>query len=379
MKIRHITFFIFLCSSSAFSQTNDNDIVRNGLIIDSLIINAQLKDSVSKYYKYVYKAENAYMKKNYKKAAAYYEKAFPYIQHPFSGDLFNAIECEQKSYYNIDNLKKYVYLLHLKWRSKEDLYRHSRGLTAKDSIDIVKMIDTIKLKINTAISDELELMVQIDQTARFNVKYPLSKEDKKYLDSIDNMNYIKLIKLIDNNPIFTEDLIGVMAWGRNVNLLLMHNRSKLDVYIKLHPLVINGQLDARIYSHGLDDSNYLIENKYGCGERGGGHEVENWVINSSVYSYGINKEWENIINKYRKKLYLDDIETLHKKRIWTFRTGIRFYSMTTMTIKEVDFMKLIEESKYYDFKVKVYYKNKADEKRLKALAKEYYKNNSVKL
>ncbi|HPX76235.1 MAG TPA: hypothetical protein PLW77_06620, partial [Bacteroidales bacterium] len=87
-----ITYIIFCTAIFNFSYSQNNYTQ-----LDSIILFYNSNDSIGKYYKYVYKAEDYIMKGNFEKAAETYEKAFTYIDIPFLQDLGNAKECEMNS------------------------------------------------------------------------------------------------------------------------------------------------------------------------------------------------------------------------------------------------------------------------------------------
>ena len=374
MKKLSLILLTLLLVVPLFSQTDPN-FENDVRLLNSLILNTELNDSVSKYYNFVYKAENEYMKQNYKKAATYYEKAFGYLKYPFMKDLYRAIYCEKESRKNIDNLKKYLELYLSKTKKTESTYDYSRNLPLQDSIEIVKLIDTIKPVVDSSLVNYLYELRRIDQSVRLNLNYPLSEEKNNLLITTDSINYNKLLDVIDKYPNLSEEIYGT-AWGA-FSIILNHCRSSQDIrmYIKLHNLVMNGQIDARNYLDAIEYSLFRIEEKFTWGGSWHGAEIKNLDTKDKVYIFIIpNSKEEKTINKYRKKVYLEDIKSYHKKRIWTMQTGTYIYNTTTMLEENDAFNKIILTNYYRGDKVKIYYKSKEDKKRIKKAMKEYNKN-----
>ena len=392
MKKIFFNFLLILVVLPVFSQTpiavpqSTKDTFEKDIItLDSLILNSKLNDSVSNYYKFVYKAENEYIKQNYKKASEYYEKAFGYLKYPFMRDLSRAIYCEKESRKNIDNLKKYLELYLSKTKKKESTYDYSRNLPLQDSIEIVKLIETIKPVVDSSLVNYLNELFRIDQDVRKGLSWPLSEEEGMLLHITDSTNYSKLLEIVDKYPNLSEEIYGT-AWSA-FSIILNHCRVIPDVriYIKLHSMVMNGQIDARNYVNSLEIS--LFSKKQSFGGAHYGYEYVNWDTNNwdtntrdkfYIYLKQTSKD-EKMINKYRNKLYLEDMKSYHKKRIWAMRTdadkkGQIIYYFTELYGSNEGSYKILSKKTYNDKKVKIYYKNKEDKKRIKKAMKEYNKN-----
>jgi hypothetical protein len=361
----------------AFSQLDKNYISQDNKILDSLIINSKPNSNVAKYYKYIYKADKEYLLENYQKAAIFYEKAFSYLKYPFSKDLFRAKDSEMKSRKNIDNIKKYSYLLLNKYaKSNEKVKRYSycKGLEYQDSLYIANMIDTMQISVNEKVYQELRQIFTSDQEVRSDINYPLSDEIINLIQTTDSINYQKILDLIDKYPNFSEEVFDPFGW-RAINIVLIHYRDmpNLKIFIKLISLVNDGHIDTRLFAESLETSTFNIKGKIGFGGRSSGSLISNFNTHGEIYvTYNNNND--KIINKYRKKLYLEDVASFQKNRILGWQQNAAGMYQEVGLLDDVsDFYKLVLTNVHNDKKVKIYYKSKEDEKRIKSAAKEYFK------
>jgi len=371
-----ITFIIFCTAIFNFSCSQNNYTQ-----LDSIILFYNSNDSIGKYYKYVYKAEDYIMMENFEKAAETYEKAFTYIDIPFLQDLGNAKECEMNSRKNEECIKKYIYFLIRKNGTKDGYLKNEELQKLETWSDIKAMIDTLSCLNDTAVVNELERIIFNDQDYRnqCHKKYNGNTYNEFTRDSIakiDSINYYKIYRMFENIDM-SEEIFGYRGWGI-IDVILMHNRQRKEIYELLIKSVFDGKLNARDVFSSLDDSNYKFENKYLFGGRSFGFNV-----NDDCYMYIKPNFNQNLkINKYRQKIYLENISDFHKKRIWQMRnkdSGFFFYVGDTFYLNEALLYNLITNGIFYDHKVnnlKLYYSSEEAKKTLENNAKKWAKEQS---
>ena len=105
-----ITFIIFYTAIFNFSYSQNNYTQ-----LDSIILFYNSNDSIGKYYKYVYKAEDYIMKGNFEKAAETYEKAFTYHYCPIKL-FFKRREICPSFYFLVDLFRQKTYYYGQKYK-----------------------------------------------------------------------------------------------------------------------------------------------------------------------------------------------------------------------------------------------------------------------
>ena len=392
LKLLFLVFWVIFCSISVYSQSKEEiDFYQSQL--DSLIVNIRLNDSVAKYYKNIYKAENFIMKCNYKKAAEYYEKAFKFIKYPFEKDLTNARICELCSRNNEENIKKYVWYSINKSGYKKGILNNDKYHLLSKWDEIKYMIDTMQSVINKEISEYLEGILYDDQEIRTQAResmedYYHDSEWGKIIWNMDSINYYKILNLIDEYENIDEKIFEENWY--NISVILLHNPQRLDLYIKLHDLVINGKLDARKYIGNLEHSYYKVADKYSFGEESYGFIASPFdgpdnIINEELYVYIIpTMKEKNTINKYRKKLYVEDVKLYHQKcKVQAHNKDLKFRFCANEYVQFWnldDYYNLIlNKRSMNNKKVKIYYKDCVQKRKLKKEAKGYKKSHQKPL
>ena len=395
-KVINILFFL-LIPFSVFSQTdtanvctesscdykislNNKEKIRENKILDSLFNNVPIKDSVRRYYKYVYEAESYLMDNKFDKAAKTYSIAFEYLKFPFAKDLRKAIDCELKSNQNKENIIKYCWLLKNKTMlgSTAELENLSWWQELKNTWD------TVSSKINQKFFEDCKNIHKADQDIR---NYSYNKYGPSYVGqgrdtilAVDTQNYKDLISIIKKLNIFSEEYFG-NSWAY-IQLVLKHNSDYYDFFILTHKDIVNGNFDVRNYADVLNKT-YSINYIYPMGQDVSyGHNFNNWIY---VYSYPFGKD-KQMMNKFRKQICLEDIDTYYKKQAWQFQNAKRGYFYPGIT-SMYDSDSFIDNNYYiegfhdivltgldvYGSKVKIFYKNKEEKKAINKQAKELIK------
>jgi hypothetical protein len=373
--VKKLIIFIILFNSIyyfSFAQKNDSQ-------LDSLIYYYKV-DSISKYYKYVYKAEAFIMKGDFEKAAKTYEKAFTYIDIPFSSDLAHARKCEMDSRKDEDCIKKYIYFSIRKTGMKNGYLNNEELQKLETWPDIKAMIDTLSALNDTTIVNELDRIIFIDQDYRRQCREKFNGNTyndftKDSISKIDSVNYFTLLKLFSTLEYVSEEVIGVRTWG-TVDIVLAHNRNRFGIYQLLYKSVQNGKLDARLFAYCLNDANYKIANKYPIGGRNFGFQVTH-----DCYLYFKPSQFERFkINKLRRNMHLESIDNFHKKRIWQLQnknSGYFFYKEEIIFLNELELYNLIENDIFNGQKVsrvKLFYSNRDVKENMENNSKKWTKN-----
>ncbi len=371
--MKRVIIFVILSiefCSLIFSQQND-------FKLDSLLLFNKANDSISKYYKHVYKAEKYIMKGDFKKAAEIYEKAFTYIEIPFMADLGHAIKCEMDSRKDEGCIKKYIYFLIRKTGLKNGYLTNKEYQKLETWPEIKEMIDTLTSLNDTTIINGLERIHFLDQDYRkqCNKKYNGNTYNDFTRDSIakiDSINYYQIYRMFENLEYVSEEVIGYRGWG-TVNVVLMHNRQRKLIYELLLKSVLAGKLDARLFCKSLDDSNYKFENKYSVGGAALGFRVTD-----DCYMYMKPKFIEGFkMNKYREKLYVESISDFHEKMIWQMRnkdSGFLFYINVIINLDETSLCNLIANGIFNNHKIKnakLYYSSEDNKETLESNAEKW--------
>ena len=315
--------------------------------VDSLIINGKLNPKVQKYYSTIYKAEDAIIKEKFAKAAKIYEKAFSGSVIPFRYDLKNAIQCELKSTPNKQNMFRYVNLLIRKGDKKEKFYNDSSLLALDFWQELKNVIDTSVCLIDLSTIKFMSFLVENDQDYRRQCreKYNGKTYNEFTIDSIniiDSLNYERVLSFIKNNDIISEEIIGNF---NAIGLILTHNKHRPQAYELLYNDVIDGNLDSRTFFDRLQLTGYKFNGVYTLGK-----DSHGWIYNSQVYFYHTEPTPEEFnikkIDKYRKKLYCDNVVCFHKKKAWSFSHGSEFfnYHLTDQFIDETKLAKIIKSN-----------------------------------
>ena len=384
-------YLIIIIASFIVNISFSQNIDKETAFLDSLIFNTPVNKNLKNYYKNVYSAENCILKTEYEKAAILYEKAFSYHEFPFSIDLDNAIVCEIKSRKNENNIKKYITLQMNKDAKKVNYLNDSSLFLLSNWKEIENIINTTEAKIDTVLLNFIWKLYDADQDFRRNNHGDYSQESLKEMDILDIINYNELIKIIQLNSDISEEKIGLSGWGK-LSIIPWHSPEMLEIYKYLFQSVVAGKLDARKFYDLFGHSDYRINGKYNLG-------VLTYSVGSSYCSsianmenfdlpdYFITKEYKNVkvLDNCRKKLYIESFNDYQKKCIWDFMQDnktnkFRFDNETTTELNYNDtFFKTLKTKKNsVGDKVKIYYRNKEEEKQLQEAMKEYYKNNSVK-
>jgi hypothetical protein len=325
--------------------------------LDSLIINSELPDTVSQYYKYIHKAENFIIRNKFDKAAENYQKAFTFIKNPFLRDLSNAIRCEVIADGNKELVMKYIWQTFRKTGITEYIVSDTSLLKLPYWKDIRMMLDTIKPVYDTAINQYMKFIKENDQDYRSqcSAKYNGNTYNEFTIDSIrtiDSINYYRLIDLCAKYGHLTEELTGNQLGV--VNLILMHNREKPELYLILYKSVLAGKMSAINYSYFLNDSRFMVDNKFKSGDK------DVWQLNNGTFlALKTDRKTKKLKDEYRTKLFVDDIDTYTEKIIWQFcneDSNFNFFNNRNEMMDEEDYFQVLLSGKIRGLEVEIYYR-----------------------
>lgn len=342
--------------------------------LDSLIINSELPDSVSQYYKYIHKAEKFIIRNRFDKAAKNYQKAFNFIENPFQRDLSNAIRCEVIAGGNKETVMKYIWQKVRKTGITERVLSDTSLQKLPYWEEIIMMLDTTKPVYDTAINQYMKFIQANDQDyrSRCKKKYNGNAYNEFTIDSIgkiDSINYYRLVDLCAEYGHLTEELTG-NQWGV-VNLILMHNRKKPELYMILYKSVLAGKISAVNYSYILNDSEYRISDKFKP------RDENVWQLNSGTFlSLKNDKKDKKLKNKYRAKLFVDDIDTYAEKIVWQFcheDLGFNFFNIYNEIMGDEDYYQVLLSEEIRGREVEIYYKSPEIERQLLEKARAWEK------
>ncbi len=330
--------------------------------LDSLILSTPLNDSVSKYYKYVYKAEDYIMKGKFDKAASKYQKAFAYIEFPFYRDLNYAINCELLSNVNEENIRSYVWFIINKTGDKEAFYNDTSINKLSFWPKLEFMIDTMTPGVDTALLRCFDEILNQDQEYRMSCSQRfIMNNEKIFRDSlviIDSLNINKTLGLIGQIGNLSEEQIG-LKWEA-ISTLLIHSKNRPEVFIATLNAVVDGKINAVNYSFNLANSYFRIAEKYSLGQS------YFYVLHKfPVILFSLSRREKNHIDKYRRKMYLVSMDRQIEKIIWNCNNSRSFYKnsfATNSAVKDSLFYNMLETKTLNGNKIKVYYFNQ-NEKR----------------
>lgn len=362
-----ILFIVLLKLNSAMAQNQTEYLLEN-------FREYQGNDSVRKYYEYVHKAEWQVINSNYQKASRFYEKAFSYLEYPFSMDVNNALKCEFSGDKNELNIKRYVYLNVNKSGNKSS-YTDDKKYQELTSFDqITQMIDTIVPSFDTVLEQELVNILEYDQGYRrqCNLKYGSTYNEftEDSIAFVDSVNYYKIIEIVKSKNYISEEIIGSRGW-RNIEVVLMHNRDRYEIYDVLLKSVLMGKFDARKYARSLSDASYLIENENPVAMKGNGFQINNkcylFVRPTIRQKIKTRKLWD--------LLYIENPKDFHQKRTLQLQNktnGFIFYPTDNFVFPDQYLFQYIIDSRK-DLKTKMYYKDKITKKQLLKEARDWKK------
>jgi hypothetical protein len=90
----------------------------------------------------------------------------------------------------------------------------------------------------------------------------------------------------------------------------------------------------------------------------------------------LSKKEKSLVNRYRSKLLIEDLDTYHKKILWQFKqenADFKFYNTTNEIMYDEDYLQALLTKKIRGQKVKIYYKTPEIKKQLLTEAKAWKK------
>jgi len=273
------------------------------------------KEDIRKYYKYANKAELSICDGKYAKASRFYDKAFKHKTYPFDRDLINALLCE--IYSDLNNNEKildYTYKLAIKsFNVKERIKDLEQIVDSALYKNIIIITDTTPSKLNVDLLQAFDILDSLDQTPRRKCRTYQPECIGDILIN-DSLNLLTIDSLYNVYGSINEENIGSIEMDNTFFLILMHNFQwlKHPFQEKLLSEVIEGKIDARLFAQ-LEDMYLTYKNtenrvyKYGTDLH--------FMINETLF---FNNHNNKQINKNRKSIYLESINILVKKCIFSY-------------------------------------------------------------
>lgn len=202
-----------------------------------------------KYYKNINKAELLYDVCQFKKSAAYYERAFNCMS-PFSRDINTYLMLYSYQHCGKEAIAlKYAHAL----AQRDDLWPklYIGDTVFQNKLNVIK--DTTMVLVNPLLKQALDSLRARDQRVRKSCLN--SDEMNRQVAIIDSANMEDLIDLFQQYGSVNECNAGAIA-NLVVELIFLHNSKTRDIDIPFHILedaVRQGTYDARSYMHLYDD------------------------------------------------------------------------------------------------------------------------------
>lgn len=168
------------------------------------------------------------------------------------------------------------------------------------------------------ISQILDPLYEIDQ--KYRSKEYANSNDKSILlkrKKADNKNFSILMSCYKRYGDFSTNRFSSKFKDSKsaYNLILVHYFFNKENMVKHHDFFVGqvkkGNLDSRIYAQIVD--NYLSDTSqvYGC--------HTSFCYNDTVVVYELSEPYKSRINRNRSQIFLQDIETLHQKQVWSWQ------------------------------------------------------------
>ncbi|CAG0970278.1 hypothetical protein FLAV_01188 [Flavobacteriales bacterium] len=284
-----------------------------------------------KYYKYIHKAEKSILNEDFSLATKCYKKAFTYLKHPFSKDLYVASICMLKSEVNIEDLQQWnkLYMYQSDKNLKDEIISdkgigYYKNLFKIEWDSIIK--DTIE-KSNYAIitRNKLKALIKKDQEIRHQME-DLYGTDKYYLfEPKSNIMYVDSLNLYELNNIISDKQfsayeIGNEGWN-SIYIIILHNSQWNRSFLiaeKLKQLVKNGKVDNRLFAYlaGRFCEAMKKSEEIQCIRGDIYGEKLYWVYGNHHTYPNFSKDEMKKINKNRKEIYLNPIQERIKELIY---------------------------------------------------------------
>lgn len=311
-------------------------------------------DSLRAYYATVALAEKQVCENNFSQAALSYKKAFTYKVSPFYVDVYNALQCEMKNTPIDDSVCiKYAILLLKKGLYRDDdtfwWTRFLKSIPVEKHKIMEVLLPFYSLKYNDK-NRIIDTMFENDQRIRTN---GIDKNNISLLDSIDNINKIKLLELLKNIDYLNEDVVGNKYITTNIKVMLIHqygyNKNvEFDVNECLLNAVKNGVLDARFYASLYDrwyenNVTFVYEEGYFgtsllqlfCDSITFGHDVCEKYVAYLNFNRNDTADINNIakINFHRADIYLGDVINESYRRFDLTMNYVFFISPMSLSLR----------------------------------------------
>jgi hypothetical protein len=280
--------------------------------------------SVYKYYQNIYKAEKCIMKNNFDSALIYYSNAEA-LNYMFMRDLGNSNICLSQS---SNNEIKFNFLI--------NRFTHRDNTTSEGVITwassflsemwMVKLRDSINNIQRVNSGDEinyLELIKTLEEMEDADQKYRgaflLSKKQRREMKNTDVKNFRKLKKLYSKYGSFSTGRLfggGFMAY----KMILFHSFHDKKMYRKHNDFfigeVMEGRLNASDYAEIVDHYRCDSTQVYGCQTM--------FFVGDPLVVFHLSNEGKKRINRNRKQIFLQDIETEQDMQIWQWKKNNKF-------------------------------------------------------
>ena len=299
------------------------------------------------HYDFVYKAESFIMENNIDSALWYYLKGVDF-KNRYGIDRYNMGVCFSSSsdeplkikvlitsFFNLPDSITYDYFISLMSDrlSAEGIAILKDSIVGKQKKIDNDDVDYLKL---SAIIERLELDDQRHRGAATPLK-------RKTMKSLDLKNLKKLKRLYRKyGKFYTNKLLGKAMMG--YTMIVIHNFHNQKTYRKNNAFFVNevlhGRLDAREYAFIVDNYRFDSTQVYG--------EKTTFICNDTLVVYRLTQKGLDKFNKNRSKIYLDDINTMHKKAIWQYQHNDKFRFVLTNEITPISPDQTVESiARYY--------------------------------
>ncbi|HMT77008.1 MAG TPA: hypothetical protein PKA44_04800 [Saprospiraceae bacterium] len=277
------------------------------------VLNSQENKALDIYYKNLYKAEDFIVESKYDSSLVYYNKAFSMYPENFVADLNNALVCaiELDSF---DLINFYINELLLQGVSKsyftKKYYFNKKVFNSPHWFQILD--EPIYTRINKIKVNLIDSLVELDQYPRRN-----NLPDSIFL-KVDKVNEQILEKYIFNNCVFPSSYeIGVrmvndtIIYGYPLSTLLIHQ-------VRDNPSKYSGIFEYNLNKKAINPKSYFFysklfmprekENLLGCDD---GTFLIIEYFGDEAFTCCC--ELKELVNKNRKRYYLEDIDKVIAK------------------------------------------------------------------
>jgi hypothetical protein len=322
-------------------------------IIFFLVFQTANGQNIDNYFKYIYQAEDALLDNNFSKGVQYFEKAFSsgdgvvFLKDVHNALLASNLARDTVAFYSFAELmvtfdtKSYISNL----EDKLDYYFFQYLNSLESSFEEIP-----------GHCNFFKKLYALDQGLRRACLkegvYPLCVEEIRLLDSV---NLQSVIRYLTNHGLIKEVNRCKMnpTFFSPIHLVVLHNsqRTDIEVFEFLFEEIFKGSYHPQEYAYliGRFKKDELLHLKdYGSLDN-------HLVIMDRLFVFDIDSDKKEELNKRRNSIFLDDIESYHRKITYQFFKPEKFYFVYPTNISrlggEGDLQnELIEKFKEFEVK-----------------------------